>query len=72
MIMEIQAKNFDGVVCQVSVDDVLFGDFFIDTQRADGLFSPVSFFDDAAMDAYFADLDDEAWDRECKEMNRYC
>lgn len=70
MSITIQAKDFDGNKCEASVGDILFGDFVIDTQREDGLFSPVTFAnDDAEIEAYFEGLDADAWGAECDSMN---
>lgn len=69
MTIQIQAKDINGNVCNASVGEILFGDFLIDTQREDGLFTPVSFVnDDAEMDEYFDELDSEAWGRDCESM----
>ena len=71
MSITIQAKDFNGNKCQASVGDILFGDFLIDTQREDGLFTPVTFINDAAeMEAYFDDLEADAWESDCDAMNR--
>lgn len=55
MNLTIQAKDFNGNKCEASVGDILFGAFFIDTQRADGLFTPVQFheIDDAEFEGQF-------------------
>lgn len=57
MTITIQAKDFNGNKCTASVGDVLFGEFFIDTQRADGLFTPVEFheIDDAEFEEQFVE-----------------
>ena len=71
MTITIQAKDFNGNKCEASVGDILFGAFLIDTQRADGLFTPVSFVsDDAEIEAFFEDMESEAWDADCDAMNR--
>ncbi|WP_295487962.1 hypothetical protein [uncultured Pseudomonas sp.] len=71
MTITIQAKDLNGNKCEASVGDILFGDFLIDTQREDGLFTAVSFHnDDAEIEAYFAALDSDAWGRDCEAMIR--
>lgn len=57
MTITIQARDFSGNKCTASVGDILFGAFFIDTQRADGLFTPVEFqeIDDAEFEEQFGE-----------------
>ena len=44
-MIRIHATTFDGCPTKASVEDILFGDFLIDTRCADGLFSPVDIVD---------------------------
>lgn len=59
-MINIQAKDFNGNAALCSVSDILSGPFLIDTQRLDGLYTPVLFGD---LDAIDDDLDADEWHR---------